>query len=169
MADVAAGMGVGYSFVPYPEIIAASVEKMGLDVRSFRVPLTQAVQQVVIPSMQENFSQGGRPTWQSVSEATDLIKGNLGFSDTPLVRTGTLKQNMTYLSLWTIDTEQAAIMDLPDRIAYGGIHQAGSSTTSGRGSNIPARPFAVIQDEDGQAISDIFDAWLDERAAASGW
>lgn len=169
MADVSARMGIDYSFSPNPEILAAEMDSMGVDVRSFREPLTRAVREVVIPSMQENFNVGGRPEWEPISDATSLIKGKVTASQGTLVRTGTLQKNMAFLSLWSINTTSAAITELPSRIAYGGIHQAGSSSGSGRGSNIPARPFAVIQDEDEDKISDVFDRWLGERAAEAGW
>lgn len=163
------GMSPAYIFLPSPLIVAADIEKMAMDIRSFRVPLTRAVQQVMIPSIQENFSVGGRPGWQSVADATQQIKANLGSPVTPLTRTGTLKRNMGYLSMWDITTDQATISALPDRIAYGGVHQSGSRIGAGRGSNIPARPFAVFQDADEDKITEIFDQWLGERARAAGW
>lgn len=36
-------------------------------------------------------------------------------------------------------------------------------------SNIPARPFVMFQDEDYDAIGDVFNKWLGERAARAGW
>lgn len=169
MADVGFGMSGDYVFLPSPVIIAADIDKMALDIRSFRVPLTRSVQQVMIPSIQENFASGGRPAWQSVADATRQIKANLGASLTPLTRTGALKRNMGYVSMWDITTSQATIAALPDRISYGSIHQSGSQSGSGRGSNIPARPFAVFQDADEEKISQVFDQWLAERARAAGW
>jgi phage virion morphogenesis protein len=163
------GMVVDYGFHPSPLIMAGEMETFGLNVRSFREPLTRAVKQVMIPSIQQNFNVGGRPAWQPVSDATDQIKFAGGFNGGPLIRTGTLKRNMGYQSMWTIDKSQAAIQDLPERIAYGSVHQAGSSSGSGRGSNIPARPFATIQDADEERIEDVFATWLAERAAAVGW
>jgi phage gpG-like protein len=36
-------------------------------------------------------------------------------------------------------------------------------------SNIPARPFVMFQDEDIDAIYDVFQTWLGERAFSAGW
>lgn len=163
------GMVIDYSFHPSLLILAGEMETFGLNVKSFREPLTRAVRQVMIPSIQDNFNAGGRPSWEPLSAATEQIKFALGADQGTLVRTGSLKRNMGYLSMWTIDTSQAAIQGLPERIAYGGIHQAGTNSGSGRGSNIPARPFVAIQDADEDKIEAVFDQWLSERQAAAGW
>lgn len=169
MADVSTGLTFDYHFSPSPLIFAGEVDRLGLDIRSFRVPLTRAIQQVMAPSMQENFDMGGRPAWQPVSEATALIKGRMGAPDTPLTRTGELKRNMGYLSMWTITQEDASIDQLPERIFYGTIHQGGSRNGGGRGSNIPQRQFAMFQPDDEDKIREVFDTWLGERVAAAGW
>ena len=163
------GLSVEYSFRPSPLILAGEMETFGLNVRSLREPLTRAVKQVMIPSMQANFDQGGRPAWQPISEATELIKFSLGYDSGTLIRTGTLKRNMGYFSMWNVNSTQASIDDLPDRIGYGSVHQAGSHSGAGRGSNIPARPFAVIQDDYEDKIQEVFAKWLSERQEAAGW
>jgi phage gpG-like protein len=164
-----AGITVGYSFVPSPIILGGELDLFGLNVRSLREPLTRAVRQVVIPSIQRNFDAGGRPPWEPLSDATDMIKYGKGFSGGPLVRTGNLKRNMGYVSMWTITSQDASIQALPDRVAYGAVHQAGTDSGGGRGHNIPQRMFATIQAEDEQKIEDVFDRWLAEKALEAGW
>jgi phage gpG-like protein len=164
-----ASMGIGYSFSPSPFIMAGEMETFGLNVRSFREPLTNAIKKVMIPSIQQNFNVGGRPAWQPVSDATEQQKFMYGAEGPPLTRTGNLKRNMTYFSIWTVTTTDASIQSLPDRIGYGAVHQEGTPNGSGRGSNIPARPFAVIQDDDEEAIETVFDTWLQKRQEAAGW
>lgn len=163
------GLSVEYSFHPSPLILAGEMETFGLNVRSLREPLSRAVKQVMIPSMQANFDQGGRPAWQPISDATEQIKFSLGYDTGTLVRTGALKRNMGYFSMWTVNSTEATIADLPTRIAYGSVHQSGSRSGAGRGSNIPARPFAVIHDADEDKIEEVFSKWLSERQEAAGW
>jgi phage gpG-like protein len=146
------------------------------------------VRQVVIPSIKENFAVGGRPPWAPLEASTVQQKrGNTQ----PLVRTGKLRRNMGYMSIWHIDAEKAFIADLPPRIWYGKVHQAGATFSShskafkavhisylgrplGRpdkassGGVIPARPFVVVQPEDVQAIEEVFERWLEERIVKAG-
>jgi phage virion morphogenesis protein len=166
---VDAGVSYSYSFVPSPMILAAELEDMAMGISSMKEPLTTAVRKVMIPSIQENFQMGGRPTWEPLSDATEQIKFAGGYDTSILVRSGALKQQMGYVSTWQITDTEAYIDSLPDRIYYGGVHQAGSRSGGGRGSNIPAREFAIIQDQDEQAIQDIFDAWIVEKEVESGW
>jgi phage gpG-like protein len=100
---------------------------------------------------------------------------------------------MQQLNIWTITTDKASIQTLPDKIWYGYVHQAGTGnagtaaeasggTAEGfqkmmddvlsgsfgteRGMNIPARPFAMIQTEDMDAIQTEWEIWLNERVVA---
>lgn len=159
-----------FEFSPSLAIIARDVDKLGLDIRSFREPLRRAVQQVMIPSFQKNFDVGGRPAWEPLSDATlemrrrGLHKGKGGTK--PLDLTGTLKRNMSYMSIWTFTSDYAAITDLPQRIWYGKAQQAGFRTFF---ITAPARPFVIMQPEDEEAVARVFDTYIAERLAARGW
>lgn len=174
-------------FTPSMGIMARRVDKLGLDIRSFREPLKRAIRNVVIPSIAENFAVGGRPSWSPLESDTISQKGH----DQPLIRSGKLRRNMTYLSMWHIDSEKAFIADLPQRIWYGKVHQAGANfktrpakmktihitylgVSLGRPNkdsdnvgSIPARPFVVLQPEDEIEIRLVFEEWLSERIAAA--
>jgi phage gpG-like protein len=174
-------------------IAARRVDKLGLDIRSFKVPLTRSIKEVVIPSIQINFHKHGRPRWAPLSEDTELKKGHA----IPLHLTGALRGVMAQIGIWHIDREKALIPSLPGHVWYGGIHQSGASFGGsgmvsvtriglGRrpaetitsdisgvggglgGGDIPARPFAVIQKEDEERIEQIFGDWLGERINAAG-
>lgn len=160
-------------------IAARRVDKLGLDIRSFKVPLKRAVQQVVIPSIQMNFHKHGRPRWTPLASSTVDQKGHA----VPLFLTGALRSTMKQIGIWHIDTEKALITDLPEKVWYGVIHQAGASghryksfhdevvdryVNIGQSGAIPARPFAMIQPEDEEAIEQVFVEWLNERIAAAG-
>lgn len=203
-----------FEFKPSLGIVAKAVDRWAIDIRSFREPLKRSIQQVMIPSFRENFAVGGRPAWDPLTENTIRKRG---FSAWPiLVRSGKLRRGVTTLKIWTITPASASIKDLPDRIWYGKVHQAGyegdesmfgggkwfdkyknaarkvlgpdandkevnelgmkmfdkrlvsHGPAPGAKADIPARPFAVFQDEDLDEIQEIFAEWLIERARRAG-
>lgn len=187
-------VSVDMHFEPSVGILARKVDKLGLDIRSFREPLKRVVKQVMIPSIRKNFDSGGRPEWEELSLGTVEQKGG---DDRPLIRTGALRRQMGYINTWTIDREKAMIVDLPQKVWYGKVHQAGGSfsfRTSGASQNlaaiksalsfsskfsgtessfggsgeIPARPFVVVQEEDLVKMDRVFNEWLGERIAHAG-
>jgi phage gpG-like protein len=183
---------VNFAFKPSVGIVAKRIDILGLDIRSFREPLTEAVKKVMIPSIQKNFRVGGRPPWEPLAEYTQTRRAGDGFSaEGPiLVRKGTLQRNMGFMSIWTINQNFAAIKDLPARIWYGKVQQEGygsfasvvrdlggdvkgaierTGQATDRKTAIPARPFVDIQPEDARAIQDIFDTWLAKRALLAGY
>lgn len=119
---------VSFDFSPTIGILARDLDKMGVDIRSWRVPLMNAVRNVMIPSFQQNFESGGRPSWVPLSESTQIIRSREGTGDKPLVRSGALKRNMGFMSMWDINKDYAILKQLPERISYGAIQQAGYGT-----------------------------------------
>lgn len=181
---------VQFDFKPSVGIMAAKVDKLGLDIRSFREPLKRAVKEVMIPSIMENFEVEGRPAWEPLSSNTLKTRAALGWSGGGiLLLTGTLRSVATQQSIWTITEKSATVRDLPQRAWYGKVHQAGqgggvsSIAAQGKrvkvggvirfvgskggdergGNGIPPRRFIMIQDEDRDAITDVFEEWLGER------
>lgn len=114
----------GFEFKPSLGIVAKNIDKFRMDIRSFREPLKRSVQQVMIPSIRENFIVGGRPSWESLAPETIARRGS---AQPILVRSGKLKRGVTTLAVWTITPTAATIKDLPDRIWYGKVHQAGTA------------------------------------------
>lgn len=120
---------LAFDFSPTIGILARDMDKMGVDIRSWRVPLTNAVRNVMIPSFRQNFESGGRPDhWTPLSESTLLIRSREGSGSSPLVRSGALKRNMGFLSMWDINQDYAILKQLPQRVWYGAVHQAGYGT-----------------------------------------
>jgi len=118
------------------------------------------------------------------------------------------------VGIWSIGKTTATIRDLPGKVWYGKVHQAGQSGNEFAGGNwfdkykkaarkaagpeeddeevtklaykmfdqrllkhgpaphatpaIPARPFAVFQDEDIDAIQLIFIEWIEEKIREAG-
>lgn len=150
-------------FVPPLAVIGAAYGRVAAGFRTFRVPLTVSVERVLIPSILENFQEGGRPIpWEPLSEETqarrerqDTIGGLFG-SDI-LVETGRLFGAMGSKARWHIDGREAYISNLPNSAWYGALHQGGDDFFN---VNFPARQFAVIQREDEEAIVKIFDSWI---------
>jgi phage gpG-like protein len=178
---------VTLNFEPSVGIMARKIDKLGLDIRSFREPLKESIQKVMIPSIRRNFEAGGRPRWMGLAPITVKKRGS---AKPVLIRSGALKRGATTLGIWTIDTEKAMILDLPDNIWYGKVHQAGygggefeevfhypqghhgpavpTGETIGGDGAIPARPFIVVQQGDITKINMVFDRWLGRRIRAAG-
>lgn len=155
--------GLEIEMEPSPFIIVASFDKMGQDIRSFKVPLQRAIKEVVAPSLQHNFEVGGRPSWAELLGTTVAKRRRKGYGPTPiLVQTGTLKRVSGQLNLWKIDGQEgvAQLADLPSRAWYGYIHQTGEGIWT-------SRPWAVIQADDEDGIQRIFEEWIEERVEAN--
>src|SRR3954454_23184877 len=120
-----------FDFKPSMGISAREIDRLGLEIRSFREPLKRAVQLVMAPSFKENFQSGGRPeAWEPLSASTITMREFAGIGgDQPLVRSGLLRRTISQLNIWTITDTTATIRALPDKIKYGNIHQAGFAGT----------------------------------------
>lgn len=182
---------ISFSFEGSAGIAGKKFLRLAEDVDSLEEPLTRSVRDVVIPSIMMNFRKYGRPRWAPILPETAAQKGG---SFVPLVRDGSLKATMGSLDIWRIDNEKALIPNLPADVWYGVVHQTGASFSGSKGASggtvrivglgsssrtaqvtdtsgggeIPARPFAVIQPEDEEAIEEIFNEWLGERINAAG-
>lgn len=153
------------SFQPSIGLSARRMETFGIGIKSFREPLKRSIQQVLAPSFRKNFEAQGRPvSWEPLAEYS---KERRGSSEPILERSGLLKRTIQQFNIWTVDQEKAAIVDLPSKIWYGKLQQAGHAGL-GDSAPMPARPFVLIQDpEDYDAIEEVFFRWLQERALAS--
>lgn len=178
------------TFSPTLGIAAGRIDKLGLDIRSFRVPLTDSIRKVMVPSIRRNFDEGGRPAWEPLSDVTLSIRQWKGVDGEILNVSGALKRVASQINIWSITKTSAIIADLPDKVWYGKVQQAGLSRSgaaktaikSGKGisaaadilknikagsegdGSIPARPFLVFQEEDEDHIAEVFIEWLALRA-----
>jgi phage gpG-like protein len=75
-----------------------------------------------------------------------------------------LKSTVSQLNIWDINQDAATVNQLPERTWYGIVQDQGGPP--GRAVHIPERPFFVIQDEDTNAVEEIFVDWFGERLAA---
>lgn len=133
-------VGPTVTFSPSIGFIASRLAKLDMDIRSFRVPLTRAVQQVMIPSIRQNFDSesarnapGAGGDWEPLSDFSlemrerGLVRfGQEGASGSSILdSTGALKRKATQLNLWTIDREKAEVLDLQQTVWYGKVQQSG--------------------------------------------
>jgi phage gpG-like protein len=188
----------GWSFSPAPGIVAKDIDRLGLDIRSFREPLVKAIRLVVMPSIRKNFERGGRPEpWPPLATYTISVRGNAW---PILVRSGALKRVASSFAIWTIGETSASIRSLPSKVWYGNLHQEGygsigqiarkqlgpraakqdvearmielfmGATPARQQSKIviPQREFALFQVEDIEKIQEIFIDWVEDRADRVG-
>lgn len=129
--------------------LQAAIDLLGRQFDDFKEPLETSVELVILPSIRTNFEVGGRPKWRPLSEPyrTHRLPGPI------LVQTGALFAAATAMANWTV-TRDSAEMTGVDSAAYAGYHQSGTR-------EMPARPFALLQDEDVENIIRIFEIWID--------
>jgi len=187
----------GWAFQPAPGIVAKDIDRLGLDIRSFKEPLIKAIRTIMMPSIRKNFETGGRPPWDALAPYTVERRGSSG---PILVRTGDLARTASSFSIWTIGQTSASIRSMPSRVWYGNVHQSGYGSigqiarkqlgarataqdiqeralelfmgaTPGRQQSkivIPQREFAMFQAQDIEAIQEIFIEWVEDRADRVG-
>jgi phage gpG-like protein len=115
--------GVDFEFQPSIGLIASRIDKLGMDIRSFKEPLTRAVVGVMIPSFKANFESEGRPGWEPLAPYT--VERRKGREHPILFRSGKLKKVASSRAIWQISQNGAVITSLPAAVWYGTVHQAG--------------------------------------------
>lgn len=152
---------------PPMEAIEADLAAIGRDLSNMRTPLTTSIKTVLIPSIRENFTTGGRPDqWEPLAESTVEKRQRTGTGTTTLIETGRLMEGATQFSRWDVGTSEAHISNWNQDIALkAAVHQGGAVATGRtRSADIPARPFLLIQTEDADKIEEIFLTWMELRA-----
>src|SRR6266536_4889488 len=87
---------------PDPKKVARGFIRAGLEMRNLRAPLEQSVRRVVIPSIQENFFEGGRPKWDPLSDETLQRRERQGTGDAVLHESGTGERHALSRARWNI-------------------------------------------------------------------
>jgi phage gpG-like protein len=151
--------------------MAAQVEKLDFQLRSFRIPLVMATRELS-KNIEHQFDVGGDPQWAPLQASTYKRKGGAG---SVLVRTEKLKRRASQYSRWDI-TKDSASYSLPSSVSYGYFHQTGfkhyvasGNTKRAKGSeDVPARPFVRLEAKQQRIIAKAFGMWFDERMAKVG-
>jgi phage gpG-like protein len=133
-ASIAAGMDKirfdksiqSFEFKPSLGIVAKQLQMFGAEFKDMREPLKKAVTDVMQYSILENFMTGGRPEkWDDLTYYT--IRRRKGKALPVLVWTGALAEGASSPSIWSIGSATATVRDLPQKIWYGKVHQAGAA------------------------------------------
>ncbi len=141
-------------WVPTLPQMEADYRAIARGIQKTRVPLKKSVKDVVIPSIKNNFTSGGRPTWSPLAAYTVEKKGH----GTPLREDGGLRRNAGFLKSWTIVDGEAGMDGMED---YAGYQNVGFYNVQFN-TDVPARPFALFQEQDVEDIIEVFDEWIEE-------
>lgn len=157
-------MGISFSpDVSRSLIVGRELGALAVGFRSFRKPLTNVVDEVMIPHIIEQFETGGDPPWEPHADSTverRARQGTLGQSPQDiLIETGRLFDAATKRARWKIDSEQAFFSNLPSNAEYGYFHLTGTDS-------MPARPFIQMTDQQLDDAQTVFGNWVDEVIAA---
>ena len=191
----------GWSFYPAPGIVAKDIYKLGLDLKNFRLPLVTAIKTIMERSIWQNFESGGRPVpWEPLADYTVELRGTtepILIRSGALQRVAssfevwTINDNDASIrsmpsSVWYGNIHQAgygSIGGIARRLLGGGASAEDIEAMSTRlmmGARpagmqskfvIPQREFALFQDQDIEAIQEIFIVWMEKRAdqVGRGW
>lgn len=150
-------ISIGDGFYPSVQATVADINKLSRNLHNFTEPLTISLEEVIIPSIRENFNAEGRPSWAQLAENT--VKARK--SSHPILHvTGTLEDAVTSRSSWRVTPSEVSLASLG--VSYAAFHQGGTS-------KMPARQFVAIQSEDVEKITEIFNVWLETQIRKSGF
>lgn len=154
---------------PSPHMLELYARTVFADIRSYREPLKESIDEVVTPRIKLNFigeTAAGEYNWQRLARRTEYERDRLGFGKQhpKLRRTDKLFRAATRRrAIWTFKTQTVppeAFIDprkLQMRVPYALYHQEGVEF------RMPAREYMVINESDAQKIEEIFADYLVKR------
>jgi phage gpG-like protein len=96
------------NFVRGAFMFADDIDKLGMSFKSWREPLEQSRDLVVIPSIQANFASQGRPAWKPLKKSTIKNRMYMGFPRGPILqRTKRLKTIATRKNIWEVTNDNS--------------------------------------------------------------
>jgi len=130
------------NFVRGAYIFASDIDKLSMSFKTWRKPLLEARDAVVVPSIIQNFDVEGRPKWKPLLPQTIQNRLYMGFSRGPILnRTGRLRRAATRKNIWEVvsavgreGVDMLALRtEFLDGLApYAYFHQVGAGTRRGR-------------------------------------
>lgn len=145
-------------FIPGSRLIGRDLGLMAAGFRTFRVPLTKAVDSVMVQHIIEQFEAGGEPPWEPHADTTSERRGRQGtlggYPQDILVESGRLFGAVTRRARWTITGQEAYFSNLPNNAKYGFFHLTGTPKMS-------ARPFIQVTNREVDEIQRVFGNWVD--------
>ena len=154
-------------------LLQADIQALARDLAStnrLRKPFERMRDEVMIPSIRQNFEVGGRPNkWEPISQATsgmstsDFIasaaSGTIG-GRKPLNKTGQLKRAATAKARFHIRANEMTFGKFPAKRWFGLVHDRAEIAAK---AEIPHRPFVLIQHpEDSNQMAEILMEWVEE-------
>jgi len=121
---------MSFEFKPSIGIVAKRLMQFGEEFENMHEPLDDSIEKVMTVSILENFMSGGRPDWEDLSPNTIAKREKQGAGSMILVRSGSLAEVASSKKIWSIGKATAVVRDLPSRVWYGKVHQAGQAGTS---------------------------------------
>jgi phage gpG-like protein len=159
---------LAWMFGRAPEHVARDLFRLSHDVHhDTRGLLTRAVDEIVRPSIAENFAADGRPPWEPLAESTMERRERAGFTpDDPLTASGAGERSATAKARWRITADRAEYRgdSFPSSTAYMALHEVGELS-----GHFPARPYAVVQPEDQEALGRLAGDWFDRKRRRAGF
>ena len=111
-------------------------------------PLMKNIAGIFAYSTEENFKEEGRPKWQDLAESTKKQRKKKGtYPGLILQVTGQLASSVN-----TYYDDNSAVIG--SNLDYASIHQLGGQAGKGHKTEIPARPYLQLTDDDFAEIID---------------
>ena len=163
--------GFGITMLPGGGLLAGQLKQFAGEVKSFRPILEEIRNEVVIPAIRENFAteSGAGETWAKLAPDTEFMpyRAERGAGDNPILDvTGKLKRVAAQKNIWLFDGQAGTmfVKQLPGA-EYGEIQQQGGPNYGLKGdlSNIPPRPFIIINQQHVEKAEEIFSNWVSEK------
>lgn len=158
-------------FVRKAYIDASDIDKLHYNIKSFREPLQQSLNEVIVPAIVKNFASQGRPPWVALKDSTvkrrswrkTTLKNGKVTTSIPIAggnfrildQTGRLKKAATQKNMWEIKNDELTFRStfFTGKVPYGVFHQSGTRYMT-------ARVFISLRYDEEEKIQDIFSDWL---------
>jgi phage gpG-like protein len=131
-----------FNFVQGAFLFASDIDKMEMGFKTWRKPLIEARDAVVIPSVRKNFDSEGRPKWQALTSGTIQNRLYMGYPRGPILhRSGRLRKAATRKNIWELvnavgnqgyDMLSLRTTYLDGLVPYAEFHQLGAGTRRNR-------------------------------------
>jgi phage gpG-like protein len=130
------------NFVRGAFVFASDIDKLEMGFKSWKKPLQEVRDTIVIPSVRENFAQEGRPKWAPLKPQTITNRMYMGYPRGPILeRSSKLKRIATQKNIWDIvsgvgregyDMLSLRTEFLDGRVPYAEFHQLGAGVRRNR-------------------------------------
>jgi len=127
----------------------ARVFDAAASIQDFRPALEEIAEEVIAPSVKENFDSGGRPDWAPLAESTVARKSRAGYSSPSaiLIATGAMRAAASDPNQYRVTKDE--LRAAPWSIPYWVYHQSGTP-------NMPQRVIMMLQVADRTKVFRIF-------------